>query len=532
MTMPVSNWSEWSQPSIEPFMEAVIHLASGDVHLTDNEISHINITARMFDSSYILFGPPEPATATLEIIDFEQAYNPVLNTDLVENVRIDFYLGLWPGDMSSAEVGENLVDSFDQPILVDYLGDECWATVIRITPEYLVPLRRYRLEYSYAESGSTDVRTESFIVPSDWFERHIYAIVRPDQYQVVDVKIYEVQALLQPYGVFFAQEWAYDTISHTASVDLIDSMNEALSLDNRASAALPAENILLEAFTEQFLQLYDGDTALIRDYSSGTLQSFNPLLRYSFYESDQATTVNKLVEALAACYFFLPDGSAALCHPTGAYLTDISVTDDDVESYDISQTSAYAYDSISVDYNATKLAQQTLKTVEDYAVDSNDQVLLFDTARVFKVDYLQYTAYSGDAPNPIFYDWHCAGVFDLRALNANPTWKELSAVGQVVESTTQRYSGIEGVSGYEISDNMYIQNATHAQVLYDVLDNFRQESYNTVMITLRGCSAFWPGAIISLTSNLYSIQDEYVIIELSFDYDGAVHTTLTMQKQI
>lgn len=533
MAFPVSNWSEWSQPSIEPFMEAVIHFPNEDVVLTDHEISNVNITARMFDSSSILFGPPEPATASLEIIDYAQAFNPVLNSNLVENVQIDFYLGLWPLDSSQLPVvGTNLVSSFDQPILVEYQSVDCWATIIHVTPGYLQPTKRYRLEYTYQLYGSNELITESFVVPTHWFERHIYAITLDTQYTVFDVKIYEIQALIQPYGVFFSQEWSYDTVSHTATVDLIDSMNEVLSLDNRASAELPSAQVSLKAFVQDFLQLYDANTSLINNYSDEPLRSFDSTLDYSFYESSQKDTINSMIPALMACYFFLPDGSAALCQPTGAFDPDITLTDDDIETYDISQTSSYAYDSIVVDYYSTSLVQKVLRAVDDYKVNTSWQTLLFDTARLYEVDYIQYTGFSNTVPNPIYYEWSSAEVHSLLAASNPTSWLHFEAVGQCVEGTSQQYSLVEGSSEYHISSNMYIQNLTHAITIYNLLDTFRQDLFNTISVTLRGCFAFWPGALVLVRSHLYNIWAVYVIVGIDFSYDGAVHTTLTLQKRV
>ena len=87
-------------------------------------------------------------------------------------------------------------------------------------------------------------------------------------------------------------------------------------------------------------------------------------------------------------------------------------------------------------------------------------------------------------------------------------------------------------SPYVIDKNMYVQTTAHAQQLVNLIDTFYSTLYNTVTITLRGCPGFWAGAIVHLTSSLYNIDADYVIINLEFTYNGAVHTTATLQRII
>lgn len=518
MAIPNIDWDEWSEPAIEPFMEAIVHFPGNDVLLNDTNISNIDFTVPMFSSSSVLFGPPNPGTGSLEIIDFEQRFNPVYNNELTDGIQIDLYLGLWPLDIEG-HLGSNIVTSFEQPIAVNYLGQDVWASVVHIDNAYLYPLSRYRLEYTYIPNGSSDTITDWFEVPGDWFERHIYAITQDDQYTVVNVIIREVLPLKQRYGVFYSTEWSYDTSSHTATVEFVDELDKLLLTDNRVDSQDPAINVDLQEFIVELIELYKQiDNAL---EATDTVE-----LPYSFYEDTQATTINKGVEALGASLISAHDGVFHL-FKLYWYDTGITLTDGDVESYEFRQSSVATYDSVSVSAMIpSRVFNKELLSLENISVAWPNE-FYFSTPRVFNV-YAVVTSKEGNK----YSDWWNADFNSIFwRLSNSQFFKTFTVYGSTIELTEQLSNdAFVGATPYEISGNSYIPNTVYSEALASYLSEYIFQPYFTIKATIRGCYGIWVGAKIHITSELYGADADYIVVDLAYTYSGSVHTTLTMQR--
>ena len=513
MANPNIVWDEWSQPSIEPFMEAVIHFTSGNITLTDDDIYNVSETVELFDSSHVLFGPPSPATATLEIVDFAQQYNPTLNTELTAGTQVDFYLCMFPTE--DVPFGPNIVTSYDVPISVSYMDIDVYATLVHINATYLKPKSKYFLEFGYTYTGSTQDVAESFVVPGTWFESHTYALIREQEYTVNYVIIRECEYDRQPYGQFYTQEWSYDSNTHTARVELVDAMHEELTLDNRADGPKPGRSTNLRTFFKSLIDLYQ------EPYYFSTY--FNFTVPYSFYYATQASTLGNCLVALGASYCFMPDGSSAVCDHTGIYDTGITLTDDDVEVYDIQQTSALTYDYTLVYAYLPSLENKAVVTYENFStvpgtviplnVDGLFDVLYVLTEQTNNVLYSTYT-------------WNITGLY--WSLTADYSLFEI--YGSVLRTSEVECSHIGGSSPYMLKDCKYIQDQDTAVQIASYVDSFYALQYNTIGVSLRGCPSIWVGARMHIYSALYNVDADYVVIKVDFTYDGAVHTNLILQR--
>lgn len=516
MTAITTHWDEWSQPSIEPFMLIDLEFEAGTETIIDDKVASVSFSVSAFDNTSILFGIPVPAEGTIEIIDYDQVYNPVLNDKLVVNVPITLYLCLYPQLDASSLYGPNIVSSFEQPIEVEYLGNTTWATVISIDDTYLLPNNHYRLTYEYTLASTNEELVESFIVPGSWFERHIYAITLPEEYTVQSISINELEALQQPYGKFYAQEWSYDTISHTATIDVQDAMQDMLTLDNRVDGLAPATSQDLLTFAETLFALY---SSLSTDV---TYEASTDTLLYSFYLDTMSETVRELTEACMSWLYFGPDGSLIHCGYNGAYTSDIIITDDDVESYDIKQSSAATYDSALVKYTPPYLEVRELISLEEIDLTSG-QFLSFSSPKVFDVLYT-YGSFSSTSAYWYYYSYNILGIQGTSTQH----YRFFKTIGRVVSGETLIPSTYTGQVPYEIN-NGYIQSETYASLIQSTIEQFLAITYSIVKLTLRGCSALWPGVIVHIISDLYSIDADYVIIDVQFNYTGGVRTTLTLQ---
>lgn len=519
MAIPEIDWDEWSQPAIEPFMEAVIHFPTEDVLLSDDEISSINFNIAMFDNSHVLFGPPTPATASLDIIDYSQRYNPMKDSTLVDNLQVDLYLGLRPLNREPS-LGPNIVDSFEQPILVRYLDEEIWACIIHINETYLIPGAKYRITYTFTLEDEGLEAKEWFDVNSDWFERHIYAVTHKQYHTTQNVVIQLLRPLKQLYGVFFTQEWSHDTYSHITTVDMITETSDLLATDNRTSGLAPSTNVDLQTFILYLLRLYDD--RLVNHLSS----SDTVLLPYSFYEESIAKTLNSGIESLMASYIYAHDGIPHLFKQSW-YNTGITLTDDDVESWEFAQSSIAVYDSVNVFAMIPSLKQETsLIFLENQNIVNGDTVY-FNENRVFSLQTIK-TSNDGDPAYNIDYSFDCLSItWNYTSLE---TYSTIEALGSTVDLSEQAYNNIIGKAPYELSKNAYIPSMAHAEVIYNYLNTYIFKDYFVITVSLRGCYGLWIGAQIHVTSDLYGIDGEYIITEIDFTYTGAVHTTLTLQR--
>lgn len=516
MAIPEANWAAWSEPTIEPFMQAVIHFATGDAYIVDDDISSININGSMFESSNILFGPPVPTEASLNIVDFRQRYNPVLNSSLVAGIKIDVFLGL-KRNVEDISLGDPQVIEWDDPQVTIYNGQEVWTTVF-YTTQMLKPAAHYLLVYEYVLDSGERIE-EQIQIPSDWFDRTIYAITHVEHVEVIEAQLYEILDAMQPYGVFFAREWSYDTSSHIATVDMVDRMNEALMLDNRADSLLPQTNRDMKSFLAWLLNLYMSSPS--EQYS----EVYTTRLKYSFYENTQAKTICDLVQACQAGYFFMPDGTAMLCSFDGAYDTDIIITDEDVISYNIQQTSAIAYDSIYVDVANVYLEQKEIINLPNLDL-TNFFIIPFTEDRVFKVDYVHAASSDGSA-RWVYYEWFNNGL----DYGSGRVWNLIQAYGSCVQANITTQKSEVGQLPYEISNNYYIQSIEHAQALIYNLREFMELQYNTIGMTVRGSYGLWPGAHVHVQSTLYNIDADYTVIQLDYTYAGSVSTDLVLQRR-
>lgn len=526
MAIPIVDWEAWSASTIEPTMQVIVHFASGDVIYDDSRIEAISLDLESFNSKSVLFGEPEPSTGSVSFVDYEQELNPTLNDELVAGVQIDIYLGL-TGVTSSTQLGPNLVDVVEAHQQVIYNRDTVWAFPFTTT-EALDRGTQYMLSFDFeAEDGSAghtqQIGTveELFIAPDIWPENNHFAVTYAEDLVVSNLSVCEVYPILDNFGTFYAQEWTFDSNGSTATVDIIDGLNEILQLDNRASAAAPGEGIFLDTALITLLQLNVDATSQI-DHTTDIFK-----LPYFFYEETQAATINSAVTALGGMLFMMPDGTAMLCDYTGCYDTGVTLTDDDVESYDISETSAITMDSAEV-YALLPSNNESTEIVKytNLEVTPGDFIPL-QAAGVMSVDYLHTSG--GDALLPI-YDWD---VVNLEYIGPSlTTFNELTVYGHVVEPSSIPVYQVKGNLPYSVKDNPYIQSIEQATHLVESLDAFIDMKYRIITITFRGCSGIWLGARLTINSARYNINAQYVVIGISFDYDGAVSTTLTLQRVV
>ena len=460
--MPNINWEYWSQDSIEPFMEAVIHFSSGNVTITDEYIAGLSFTASMFDSSHILFGPPEPLEGSLEIVDFNQIYNPTRNSLLVAGIQIDLYLGLWqPG--------------FNQQVLVK-----------------------------------------------------------------------------QQYGQVFSKEWTYDSNTHTATIEFVDTIADLLLVDNRASSDVPSTDVKLETFIFDLLSLYGtisndlwftwGDFSAWQWNSLsatwGTLKeasdaahtaagtSTDIILPYSFYEDTQAATVNNGVEALCASLIADQFGDIHLFRLYW-YNTHITLTDEDVETYEFMQSSIATYDSVEVKAQLpSRKMGVSLLSIENQVIKYPNR-FSYTASRVYDT-YAVCTESSGSAYP---YAWTADVVSFLWRRSTAIYFNKFVVLGSVIELNEQlSESNIVGDRPYSLNTNGYIPSVSTADYIASYLESFIYQEYFTLKVELNGCFGFWPGGLLRVKSALYNIDAEYSIASIEFNYTGSIHTVLTLQR--
>lgn len=620
MSIPNIDWDEWSRPSIEPFMEVVIHFPSGDVLLTDDEIANIYFNEVMFDNSHVLFGPPEPATGSLEIVDYDQIYNPITNEEVVENIQLDFYLGLWAQDMPSP-FGPNIVSSFDQPILVNYNDESVYACVVYINDTYLMPGSSYKVTYTFSvneveetvqqivdipnywfdwhkyavvypvnhtvesvviqqqlylgtestgssshiganivtsfdqpillqntsetvygckiyinnadlisgnkyhitytilEEGNTATIQESFDVQFDWFAQHEYAITYNKPYTVQTITVQPLIPLKQLYGIFFAQEWSYDTSTHSTTVDIINKIDELLTIDNRLDGLSPTTNQSLQTFLVALLNL-SGHTWVNHLSSSNTVT-----LPYSFYEDTMASTLNNAIEALMASYIYAHDGIGHLFEESW-YDTNVTLTDDDVESWEFMQSSIQTYDSVDVRAQLPSLKiNEVLLSMDGQSV-VHPNIYEYSASHVYKMVGIQTSV---DASTIPYAAYNATWRNIMWRHTSTVTYDTFKVIGSVIDFAEQQVS-VVGNRPYEISKNNYIPSTIYASQIASYLEDKIFENYFVLECSLRGCYGFWVGATIEVNSDLYGISGAYIIVGLDFSYNGAVHTNLTLHR--
>lgn len=523
MAIPTIDWEYWSQPTIEPVMRVVVYFPSGTKTYNDDRLYSVDFSGTAFDSACTLFGKPSPTTGSISFIDYEQELNPTLNSELTEGIQIDLLLGL-NGYYGEGQLGPNLVREVEPNEYVRYNGDNTWAIPFWTT-EILDENAIYRLYFDY-ETANGDVgymeRTgtvsELFQRPASWPDYNHFAVLYPEELNVSNFAVQTVASLWQPYGTFYAQEWTYDSSGYTASVDIVDGMNELLLLDNRPDAIMPGENVDLPQFLDDLISLN------VPSFF-GNVEAL--LVPYTFYEDSQASTINKIVEALGAMLFFMPDGSIALSQHTGVYDTNITFTDDDLDSYSMQQTSAITMDSAIVYAMLPENVESSeIANFSNIVLDSGDQVP-FSRGRVMAVDYIAGVSTDHIAPT---YAWDVTKlIFDPFGDNSI-TYNTFKVYGHTIDGSALPVANVTGTLPYEVKDNYYIQTREQAQHLVDILDMFIDKKYRILKVSLRGCYGLWFGARVNVQSAMYSIDATYVIIGIDFSYSGAVSTMLTMQR--
>lgn len=523
MAIPTIDWEYWSQPTIEPAMRAVVHFPSGTKTYDDDRLYSVDFSGTAFDSTSTLFGKPSPTTGSISFIDYEQELNPTLNSELTEGIQIDLQLGL-KGHYGEGQLGPNLVREVEPNEYVRYNGDNVWAIPFWTT-EILDENATYRLYFDYetasGDAGSmerTGTVSELFQRPASWPDYNHFAVLYPEELNVSNFAVQTVASLWQPYGTFYAQEWTYDSSGYTASVDIVDGMNELLLLDNRPDAGIPSENADLSQFLKDLISLN------VPNISSNVEKLQVP---YTFYENSQASTVNKIVEALGAMLFFMPDGSIALSQHTGLYNTNITFTDDDLDSYSMQQTSAITMDSAVVYAMLPENVESSeIANFSNIVLDSEDQVP-FSRGRVMSVDYIASICTDRSTPT---YFWDATKLIFDPFGDTSVTYDAFKVYGHAIDSAALPVANVTGTLPYEVKDNYYIQTREQAQHLVDILDMFIDKKYRILKVSLRGCYGLWFGARVNVQSATYSIDATYVVIGVDFSYSGAVSTTLTMQR--
>ena len=531
MAFPKANWNDWSQSTIEPFMQAVIHFPTGDVTLTDDEISNVSLSLSAFDSSATLFGKPTPSTGSLEIIDYDQRFNPTNNAQLQAGIQIDLFLGL-KGVYSEEQLGPNLVGTVEEPLQVVYDRNITWAYPFR-TKQQLAKSTQYALLFDYVladGSAASEFRigdvSELFVRPSNWHDWDHYAVVYPQEMQISNLRISTVNStLMYEYGTFYAQEWSYDSVGFTASVDLVDNINDILTLDNRADGTTPSTSSTnLLNFLVAYLRLSTPDVEAT--FTSGSVP-------YTFYEASQADTINKLIEAVGGMMFAMPDGTIVVTNSAGAYDTDITLTDDDIETYSIEQTSAITMDSAQVNAMLPTVVESSeIVNYTEVAINSTDNTFPLNAARVISVDYLNFNVAAANTNSYFYmfpYTWDPVNLY-FNGTGMRLESAELTVLGRVISATPVPVYNSLGTLPYIIADNDYIMSKSQAQSLVDKLDAFIDMRYRVISITLRGAPQFWLGGKLHVTSTMYGINADYMIIDVQYTYNGAIATTLKLQR--
>lgn len=463
VTVPNSNWSVWGAAAVSPYVDVVIIVPTttgSHLYIVDpSNISSLTFNLRAFSSSSVLTGAPTPGTGSLEIIDYDQIYNPTLNDSLTSGLSMIIRLGTvtWAQDSS----GE-------------------WVK-------------------------SVTSRT--------------------------------------PYGRYSTQEWSYDTDTHTATLSFISYLSDFLSYDSRDVMPLPSTGVPVTDILSQFSSLWQhGDTSdthlqTVSEYIDDSLVV--DTLRRSFYEDSITETLNQLAQATLLNIYPTMSGTPIIFSgPDGWYDTGVTLTDDNVESFSVEQTSAAQYDSVSVTVHVPKLVQNTqLATFSDYMLEIGE-VLPLSIGKVASVDYLQVKNASSTIGE---YTWDVTSVTYTAGNTLDGSYDrlsedgvyadELTVYGTVVSSTERTVTNVSGQATYEI-DSDYVQSVEQANKILDLYTKFLSESVQIVTVNCVGSPGFWLGGRIHVTSDLYSIDDDFVIIGLSVTYTGALSTTLTLQKLI
>lgn len=521
MAKPIIDWDAWSASTIAPIMKAVIHLESGDIEVTDDEISYISYTLHSFDSQYIMFGPPVPGTASLEIIDYKQRFNPVTNHELIAGVQIDMFLGLRSTD-TFEKLGDNLIASVGTPQWVTWQGRRFYA--VPATTTIILPTdAEYVLTFdTELVDGTTEHvrRTVNNSISSDYTIQ--IALINTDIVAVKNLELRQRLDIWQPYGTWYAQEWSFDSSGSTCIVDLVDGLNDLLTLDNRADARPPSVDVPLKQFLLELVSLQLPNIMSTINVSTR--------LKYSFYEDTQAKTINNCVVALMACLFMMPDNEVALSSPRGNYTPNITLTDDDVIAYTIQQTSAITADSAIVhamlptSIEASEILSQNELTL------TRGTNLPLNVSGVQSVDYMVATGLDATDITNLFYDWDPASVHITTYTDTSVIPEKTSVYGHIIDCSDVPISEVAGTLPYVISDNKYIQTVEHAQVMSRTLSKFINLPYSTVQVEIRGGYGIWLGAKIQLVSKRYAINANYTVIGMLFTYDGSVSTVLTLQR--
>lgn len=526
MAIPNTRWNHWGASTIQPRMRAIVHFPSGAKVYDSDYISDVRFSINAFDSTQTLFGKPVVNTGSISFVDYDQTLNPTVNDELTEGIEVDLFIGL-VGYYDDDQLGPNIVDRQEENVQVTYRGDTMWAIPFwtTVAPELSV---RYRLAFDFEMPDGSIGQTEQigtveelFVVPDNWPDYTHLAIVYPENMTVTNLTLQKVTEYWDPYGVFYTQEWSYSSDGGSADVDLVCGMNNLLQLDNRASAAVPTTNASPVDFLKQLIEL-SGDTLDTSDFVSPV-----DSIPFCFYESTQSGTISDLVESLAASLVFLPDGTMALYSYNGYYNTNITLTDDDIDTYDIQQTSSITMDSASVEaLLPTNVESSELARYSNILLDPGDIVPL-SAENIMSVDYATAVnaedgllRYSSDITS-VIYESDKATTFDT-----------LVVYGHAVTTNAIAIFNVQGALPYTITSNPYIQSINQAQALVDALDSFIDLKYRVLSITLRGCPGFWPGATITINSAKYGINAKYVIIGIDFSYNGAVYTTLTLQRYV
>lgn len=524
MAIPITRWNCWGESTIQPKMQAVVHFPSGDQTYTNENIADINFSLSAFSSTDTLFGKPVANTGSISFVDYDQKLNPTKNSELIEGIKIDLYLGL-VGYYDESQLGPNIVDKQEENTQVFYNGDTVWAIPFWTTEapslkeQYLLSFNFEMPDGSIGATSKIGTIFELFIVPDNWPDYTHLAIIYPSNLTVTNLSLRTVKELWDPYGTFYAQEWSYDSVGGTASVDLIDGMNNLLQTDNRASAAAPSINVNPVNFLRDLIEL-TGEALDITGVSSPV-----DTLPFCFYESTQSGTISDLVTALAAMLIFLPDGTMALSSYNGYYNTNVTLTDNDIDTYDIQQTSSVTMDSAVVDALLPENIESSVLASYSNIDLAQGAIVPLSSGNIMTVDYIEALSHE---------DTLLRYTSDITAIyyeNTTPiTLDSLLVYGHAINSSAIPVFNMRGVLPYTISDNPYIQSVAHAQVLVDILDAFIDLKYRILSITLRGCPGFWLGAILTIKSDLYNIDAKYVVIGLDFSYNGAIYTTLTLQR--
>lgn len=605
-----SCWERWSTPEIRPIMRATVGLNSGELTFTSDEIQNISFQYDLFDSSYVLMGPPTVPTGSMSIIDYDQKFNPILNQDLTSGSPIVFELGLRDyNEQDPLYEGEQLISraqikvKYESTSVTVYgrecisltLGDwytfgEAYRVVLKYTDEanktsaidkivtfhsqftdlknkIVLPtctghatinsLKMYSMgsyltnnivtgppsvvgkdivfgingsvsddciimydstidgvltDYTYSTLGSLN-----YSVTSD---NKLYIQLPEDSsLLMVDAIIATPEPFYLPYGYMYTSEWSYDSSSHVATVEFYGEAANLLSKGNFLNWDAPAQQ--QKVFDALIRTISSVEYVVTGYYEPPTAWD----VPYCCAMGSFSDTLNSLLVASYANIAFSQNNTLWIFGYNGYPMHDITLTDGDVEAYDIESSSTITYDHSEVDYVSSLSLEPHSNITSSNLVVQPDTQIGYSPENLVSVDYIRAT--NGIT---VPFDYNLTGLNFYNVPDGYSVESDITVVGTTIKASYTTLSVNSGQLPYSVSTNPYIHSKDHAHELCNLIDASLSNRARIISVTLRGCPLLWPGCQIAVSSDLFGIYGQnYVVIGIQFDYDGTVSTTLTLE---